>query len=50
MKRIDAPFRIRTGYLYPKWIRVGVILVALAMFGLIGLGLVLSFINFQPLP
>jgi len=50
-ERIDAPpFLPRYEYLFPKWFRVGAVLVVLAMFFLIGLGLILSFINFQTLP
>lgn len=37
-------------YLFPKWFRVGATLLALSLFLLIGLGMVLALINFQPLP
>lgn len=49
-KRIDAPCRIRLEPEFPAWVWWPVTLLAIVVFALIGIGLFLSFINFEPLP
>lgn len=53
MKRphwVNAPFRITVEYVWPWWVRGSVLAVGIAMLLLMLLGLVFSFLNFEPLP